>query len=91
MADDQPGLAGWRRAVVAFRDLAVGPAHTDRHAPHQQGAVLHVRVQDLLQASGPLLARQNRHRAHVCIVAPGPSRPPHPGRGDDSVVGAPDD
>jgi hypothetical protein len=47
------------------------PADTDRHALHQQGAVLHVRVRDVLDASGPLLARHNRHRAHMRIVAPG--------------------
>ena len=71
MADDEPGFTGWRRAVGAFRDLAVGPADTDCHAPHQQGAVLHVRVRDLLDAGGPLLARHDRHGAHMRIVTPG--------------------
>jgi hypothetical protein len=52
-------------------DEPVGPADTDRHAPYQQGAVLHTRVRDLLDASGPLLARHDRHRAHMRIVAPG--------------------
>ena len=71
MADDQPGFTGWRRAVGALRHLAVGPADTDRHALHQQGAVLHVRVRDLLDASGPLLAWHDRHREHMRIVASG--------------------
>ena len=71
MADDQPGFTRWRRAVGALRDLAVGPADTDREAPHQQSTVLHVRARDYLEASGPLLARHNRHRAHMRIVAPG--------------------
>ena len=61
----------------ALRDLPVGPAYTDRHAPHQQGAVLHTRVRDLHDVSGPLLARHDRHRAHMHIVAQ-LSRPPHP-------------
>ena len=65
------GFTGWRRAVGALRDLPAGPADTDRHAPHQQGAVLHTRVRDLPDASGPLLARHHRHRAHMRIVAPG--------------------
>ena len=71
MADDQPFFAGWRRAVGALRDLSVGPSDTDRQTPHQQGTVLHVRLGDLLEASGPLLARHHRHRAHMRILAPG--------------------
>ena len=39
--------------------------------PYQQGAVLYTRVRDLLDASGPLLARHDRHRAHMRIVTPG--------------------
>jgi hypothetical protein len=51
--------------------LPVGPADADRHAPHHEGTVLHVRVRNPLKASGPLLARHNRHRAHIRIVTPG--------------------
>ena len=71
VADDQPFLTGRRRAVGALRDLTVGPADTQRHAPHQQSAILRVRVRDLLDASGPLLARHYRHRVHIRIVTPG--------------------
>lgn len=39
VADDQPGFTRWRLAVGALRDLAVGPADTDRHAPHQQRTI----------------------------------------------------
>jgi hypothetical protein len=63
--------------VGALRDLAVGPADTDRDAPHQQCTVLHVRARDGLEASGPLLAWHNRHRAlsassHPAVAAPHP-------------------
>ena len=71
MANDQSGFTRWRRAVGALRDLAVGPADTDRDAPHQQSTVPRGRARDCLEASGPLLARHNRHRAHVRIVASG--------------------
>jgi hypothetical protein len=63
-----------RTNVVSGRGMACRAGRvrrdTDRHASHEQGAVLHVRVRDLVNASGPLLARHDRHRAHLRIVAP---------------------
>ena len=50
--------------------MGTAKSGSTRHAPHQQGAVLHTLVRDLLYASGPLLARHDRHRGHMRIVAP---------------------
>ena len=80
VADDQPFLSGWRRAVGAVGDLPVGPADTDRHPAHQQRAVLLARVRHFLDAGGPFLARPYCHRAHLRIVSPGSRGWPHPVR-----------
>ena len=69
--DAPPGGSAWIQLRRTLRDLPVGPADTDRHAPHQQGAVLHTPVRDLLDAGGPLLAQHDRHSAHMRTVAPG--------------------
>ena len=71
MADDQRGLTQRWCAVGALRDLAVGPADTDGDTAHQQCPVPHVRVGNLLDADRALLARHNRHCAHVAILTPG--------------------
>src|SRR4029077_4020802 len=75
MAEDQPLFARRGSAILAGDDVAVGPAHPERHRADQQPTVREWWFGDILEASRILNSRRHCQCEH--FVTPSIRRPPN--------------